>query len=140
DPGPVSEPGLPVQSKTRTSLRDRVSLKTTPPESIQVPPPNGLAMHKPHFYQSPRACPAPDSAYGSDMERTAVNSIVSINSSLAEFPTPPPRPVLVPSPHSDQQFFRAVQASPHSPLQQRPHTSGTVSSRFPPQHLPPRDI
>ncbi|KAK1757374.1 hypothetical protein QBC47DRAFT_296790 [Echria macrotheca] len=138
-PRPVPKP----EPKKRTSLRDRVSQKTTPPESIQVPPPNGLAMHKPNFYQSPRACPAPDSAYGSDMERTAVNSIVSIvsiNSSLAEFPTPPPRPTLVPSPHSDQQFFRPVQASPHSPLQQRPHTSGTVSSRLPPQHVPPRDI
>ena len=140
-PQPQQEPqpqtDLEVQPRQRTSLRQRVSLKTTPPESIQVPPPNGLAMHRPMYYQSPRACQAPDSAYGSDMERPPVNSVASINSSLAEFPAPPVRSILVPSPHSDQQFFRPVQASPYSPLQQRPHTSGTVG---PPQYIPSRDI
>ncbi|KAK5663758.1 hypothetical protein OQA88_4189 [Cercophora sp. LCS_1] len=137
---PEPEPEPEVQPRQRTSLRQRVSLKTTPPESIHVPPPDALEYRRPRYQQSPRLYQAPDSAYASDMERPPVNSIASINSSLADFPTPPPRPMLVPSPHSDQQFFRPVQASPHSPLQQRPHTSGTVSSRVPPQHIPPRDI
>lgn len=127
---------LEVLPKQRTSLRQRVSLKTTPPESIQIPPPNAPELHRPKYNQS-RVYQAPDSAYGSDMERPPVNSVVSIDCSLAEFPTPPPRPVMVPSPHSDQQFFRPVQASPHSPLQQRPHTSGTVG---PHHQLPPRNI
>jgi len=132
----VAEAEHEVQPRQRTSLRQRVSLKTTPPESIQIPPPNALEIHRPVYHESPRTYQAPDSAYGSDMERPPVNSIVSINSSLAEFPTPPARPVMVPSPHSDQQYFRPVQASPHSPLQQRPHTSGTVSTRAPPRNIP----
>lgn len=132
------EADLEMLPKQRTSLRQRVSLKTTPPESIQIPPPNALEMQRPMYTHSPRVYQAPDSAYGSDMERPPVNSIVTMNCSLAEFPTPPPRPKMVPSPHSDQQFFRPVQASPHSPLQQRPHTSG--SSRPAHHQPPPRNI
>ncbi|KAK4454826.1 hypothetical protein QBC34DRAFT_141737 [Podospora aff. communis PSN243] len=136
----VPDSDLEVLPKQRTSLRQRVSLKTTPPESIQIPPPNAPELHRPIYNQSPRVYQAPDSAYGSDMERPPVNSMVSIECSLAEFPTPPPRPIMVPSPHSDQQFFRPVQASPHSPLQQRPHTSGTMSARAPHNQPPPRNI
>ena len=136
----VPDSDLEVLPKQRTSLRQRVSLKTTPPESIQIPPPNAPELHRPVYNQSPRVYQAPDSAYGSDMERPPVNSMVSIECSLAEFPTPPPRPTMVPSPHSDQQFFRPVQASPHSPLQQRPHTSGTMSARASQNQPPPRNI
>lgn len=133
----VPEPDLEVDPypKQRTSLRDRVSLKTTPPESIQVPPPNTLAHPAVMAYQTFQA---PDSAYGSDMERPPVNSMASIDSSLADFSPPFVQPGMIPSPHSDRQFFRPVQANPYSPLQQRPHTSGTVGPHnFP---APPRNI
>ncbi|KAJ9130867.1 hypothetical protein NKR23_g11982 [Pleurostoma richardsiae] len=110
------------QPKQRTSLRQRVSLKTNPPESIHVPPRNAPELERPR-YVSPRVYQAPDSAYGSDIDRdrTAVHSFVENNNDFS----PPVFPKLIPSPQSDQQYFRPVQASPHSPLQQRPHTSGT---------------
>ncbi|KAK4170186.1 hypothetical protein QBC43DRAFT_339951 [Cladorrhinum sp. PSN259] len=132
----VPEPDLEVDlyPKQRTSLRDRVSLKTNPPDSIQVPPPNTLAHPSIMAYQTYQA---PDSAYGSDMERPPVNSLASINSSLADFSPPFVQPGMIPSPHSDRQFFRPVQANPYSPLQQRPHTSGTVGPQV---HAPPRNI
>lgn len=138
--GPAPHTETEVLPRQRTSLRQRVSLKTTPPESIQIPPPNAPELQRPVYNQSPRVYQPPDSAYGSDLDRTAVNSMISMTSidcSLNEFPAPPPRPAMVPSPHSDQQFFRPVQASPHSPLQQRPHTSGTVG---PHRQPPPRNI
>ncbi|KAJ9149721.1 hypothetical protein NKR19_g5498 [Coniochaeta hoffmannii] len=132
----VEEREPETQPKQRTSLRQRVSLKTTPPESILVPPPRSRdrqpqrqaspAHASPHIYQGP------DSAYASDFERQAVNSMVSMDSTLIDISPPSfQRPALIPSPHSDQQFFRPVQASPHSPLQQRPHTSHTVTPRHP---------
>ncbi|KAK1595750.1 uncharacterized protein LY79DRAFT_588362 [Colletotrichum navitas] len=99
----------------RTSLRQRVSLKTTPPESILIPPP---ARDLPHTRQeSSQEYQAPDSAYGSDVEQRP------------RYPTtnelsPPVLPPVLPSPRSEHQYYRPVQASPHSPLQQRPLTAG----------------
>ncbi|KAK4105362.1 hypothetical protein N658DRAFT_503522 [Parathielavia hyrcaniae] len=144
-PDPAQAPELiisgdpEVHTAQRTSLRQRVSLKTTPPESIHVPPPNGLGLQGP-VHIAPRTYQAPDSAYGSDMERPPVNSMASINSSLADI-SPPfiHYPGMIPSPHSERQFFRPVQANPYSPLQQRPHTSGTVGPHnfpAPPRHTP----
>jgi hypothetical protein len=137
DPAQAPELVIPEDPEVHTapqriSLRQRISLKTTPPESIQVPPPNALGLQA-QLHAAPRAYQAPDSAYGSDMERPAVNSMASISSSLADLPPPfihPPG--MIPSPHSERQFFRPVQASPYSPLQQRPHTSGTIG----PHHFP----
>lgn len=152
-------------NNNRTSLRDRISLKMNPPGSIHVPPPDThhhavqqhqnystsarVAYHN-HLQQqnSYQTFQAPDSAYGSgsDMERPPVNSITSISSSLADFSPPPSfiAPGLIPSPHSDRQFFRPVQANPYSPLQQRPHTSGTVGGvqqfNFPHPPIPSRNI
>ncbi|KAK4230687.1 hypothetical protein QBC38DRAFT_356471 [Podospora fimiseda] len=132
----VPEPDLEVDPypKKRTSLRDRVSLKTNPPDSIQVPPPNTLTHPSIVAYQTYQA---PDSAYGSDMERPPVNSMTSIGSSLADFSPPSFHPGMIPSPHSDRQFFHPGQGNLYSPMQQRPHTSGTVGHQFP---LPPRNI
>ncbi|KAK4218849.1 hypothetical protein QBC37DRAFT_274061 [Rhypophila decipiens] len=133
------------QPRQRTSLRQRVSLKTTPPESIQVPPREVVERRQP-VQLTPRTFQAPDSAYGSDVERPRAynnnNSISSIEPDLLDFPIPTVRPTLIPSPHSDQQFFRPVQASPHSPLQQRPHTSGTVNGGYAASHhgYPARNI
>ncbi|KAK2046889.1 hypothetical protein LZ31DRAFT_179459 [Colletotrichum somersetense] len=104
----------PMLSK-KTSLRQRVSLKTTPPESILIPPP---VRDLPHTRQeSPREYRAPDSAHGSDLEKRP------------RYPTanelsPPVLPPVLPSPRSEHQYYRPVQASPHSPLQQRPLTAG----------------
>ncbi|KAI0126428.1 hypothetical protein BJ170DRAFT_596026 [Xylariales sp. AK1849] len=120
------------EAPKRTSLRQRLSLKgSNPPESIQVPPRN---VNRPR-YQSPQVQAAhkvPDSAYGSDVEsRPPFNSVAEhlADLSLPAFPS------TIPSPRSDQQYFRPVQASPHSPLQRpwtsspaaipRPHTSAT---------------
>lgn len=165
------------QVKQRSSLRQRVSLKTAPPQSIQVPPPRAQERQRPTQAASPRtyqgrdsayrsgdstdqtlaqvssqegrntiyngrdsgyqgqdsSYQGPDSAYGSDIERPPIPSYVSMDpASVALPPTPEfQRPQLIPSPYSDQQFFRPVQASPHSPLQQRPHTSHTVTARHP---------
>ncbi len=125
------DPDLQFAPKQRTSLRQRVSLKTTPPESIQVPPLNAPEFQRP-ANNSPQTYQGPDSAYGSGMERPSLTSLVSsIDPSLDDFPAPVLRPTLIPSPQSDQQYFRPVQASPHSPLQQRPHTSGTMNPRYP---------
>ncbi|EJT80990.1 hypothetical protein GGTG_00980 [Gaeumannomyces tritici R3-111a-1] len=129
---PVSSGDDGLRRPGRTSLRQRVSLKTNPPESIHVPPPDAPELQRPVF-ASPRTFQAyetfvgPDSAYGSDNERTAVNSMA--DPAPVDF-SPPVFPGILPSPHSDQQYFRPVQASPHSPLQQRPHTSGTSAPRY----------
>lgn len=147
-PDPAQAPELVVepeqapmlQPTPRTSLRQRVSLKTNPPQSIQVPSPNGYEMQQ-AYNPAYRGYQAPDSAYGSDMERPPVHSMASINSSLADFPPPAFQPGMIPSPHSERQFFRPVQANPYSPLQQRPHTSGTVGPHHfpaPPRNAPSR--
>ncbi len=124
---------LSLQSKQRTSLRQRISLRTNPPDSIQVPPlPSAPELQRPVFaspktYKNYQTFTGPDSAYASDADRTAVNSSV-VEPPAKDF-SPPVFPGIVPSPNSDQQYFRPVQASPHSPLQQRPHTAGYGMSR-----------
>ncbi|PFH57426.1 hypothetical protein XA68_15086 [Ophiocordyceps unilateralis] len=56
-----------------------------------------------------------DSAYGTDVDGHSLRRGSA---------SPPPRPHMVHSPCSEQnQFYRPVRASPHSPLQQRPHTA-----------------
>ncbi|KAJ2892027.1 hypothetical protein MKZ38_010416 [Zalerion maritima] len=115
----------------RTSLRDRVSQRTHPPESIQVPPLNVVDFRGPvQQNPSPRPAatfPAPDSAYGSDVERRpTINSVVT-DASIPEMSPPIFNRGLMPSPRSDQQRYFPVQASPHSPLQQRPWTSGDTA-------------
>jgi hypothetical protein len=141
DPEVVTADTLASTTKPtqRTSLRQRVSLKTTPPESIQVPP-NTLNIQPVHGGLPRTTYQAPDSAYGSDLERPPANTTAPVDPGpidpvLVDFKPPFAQQgsVLIPSPLSDRQFFRPVQASPHSPLQQqRPHTSGTVG----PQHFP----
>ena len=110
------------QPRQRSSLRQRVSLKTNPPESIHVPPPNAPELTGPRG--SSQVYQGPDSAYGSDAEPAPTNSRAAAETSPTNL-SPPVflRPGPIPSPYSDQHNFRPVQASPHSPLQQRPHTS-----------------
>ncbi|KAI1082059.1 hypothetical protein F5B20DRAFT_569517 [Whalleya microplaca] len=137
-PEPVPSPTVqdPISPKQegqpkRTSLRQRLSLKgANPPQSIQVPPRNPLRPPKPRYesgqhqspqHLSPRTYQGPDSAYGSDVEvRQPVHPIIHPSVDMS----PLALPNTIPSPRSDQQYF-PVRASPHSPLQQRPWTSGT---------------
>ncbi|KAF7559311.1 hypothetical protein G7046_g4846 [Stylonectria norvegica] len=125
-------------AQKRTSLRQRVSLKTTPPDSIFVPPRNATERQSHHLspgaYASPRTgnSQARDSAYGFDGDASHQHRLPRA-SSHADF-SAPVRPPLMPSPRSDhQQYYHPVRASPHSPLQQRPHTAGPPEA----QHRPP---
>ncbi|KAG7114011.1 hypothetical protein HYQ44_008713 [Verticillium longisporum] len=106
----------------KTSLRQRVSMKTTPPESIHIPRPHRADFQRPP--QATRTHQSPDSAYGSDdQQRPRYGTIHELS--------PPALPPVVASPRSEHhQFYRPVQASPHSPLQQRPLTAG-ASPRTP---------
>ena len=125
-----------VQLSHKTSLRDRVSLKIELPKDIHVPPANALEFPRPR-YPTPQGTPqgSPRSQrhlgppHASDMDRHTINDAAKqYNNNNLDF-TPPTFPNLIPSPASEHQYFRPVQASPHSPLQQRPHTAGTVVNR-----------
>lgn len=119
----------------RTSLRDRRSLKIELPKDIHVPAANALELQLPRFptpndaspQGSPRSNRPQDHARGSEKDGNPNNDAAKryINVDY----TPPAFPNLIPSPASEHQYFRPVQASPHSPLQQRPHTAGTVGNR-----------
>ncbi|KAH7375677.1 hypothetical protein B0T11DRAFT_323673 [Plectosphaerella cucumerina] len=103
---PVQRPAqkpIPAPVSKRTSLRQRVSLKTQPPDSIRIPPPH-QAEYRPasHGSLGSHAPGTPDSAYSEDTQRPRYGTI-------AEMP---------------------VQASPHSPLQQRPQTAGASPPQY----------
>ncbi|RSL46358.1 hypothetical protein CEP54_013896 [Fusarium duplospermum] len=119
-----------VGLEKRTSLRQRVSQKTTPPVSIQIPPRNTIEIQS-SLRPSPGGITprtsrsqAPDYSHASDLEAYQPHRLPRA-SSHADFGAPAVHPALMPSPHSEhQQFYHPVRASPHSPLQQRPHTAG----------------
>ncbi|KAI0881467.1 uncharacterized protein GGS22DRAFT_181628 [Annulohypoxylon maeteangense] len=128
-PAPIPSPRVqdpPVekqeeQPKKRTSLRQRLSSRgSNLPEAIQVPPRNAPELQRPRYpavqnqshHQSPRLYQGPDSAYSSDSEARPIPPLPNFTTTI-------------PSPRSDQQHYFPVRASPHSPLQQRPWTSGT---------------
>lgn len=151
-----------------TSLRERVSQKSTPPTSIQIPAPDAPVLQKPVFhspstYQNYQTFTGPPAEISTEKEVRqhslprpqqripAPHAQAAMRSSssgliVAHPPrtgsgqsgsdlSPPVFPGLIPSPHSDQQHFRPVRASPHSPLQQRPHTAGYGA--VPPGHNNP---
>lgn len=117
----------------KTSLRDRVSASGSVPKAIHVPPVNAREFQRPpvttNRYQTPVGSPQsqrpPQSSRGPEMQRHPEAVRRHHTQQLDSF-TPPTYPSLLPSPASERQHFRPVQASPHSPLQQRPHTAGTV--------------
>lgn len=114
----------------KTSLRDRVSLKIELPTAIHVPPVNALELQRlryPTPQQSPHSYRPPGSAPSHETERNTYHGNPK-HHTTNDF-SPPSFPSLIPSPASERQHFRPVQASPHSPLQQRPHTAGTVVNR-----------
>lgn len=142
-PAPIPSPRVqdpPVEKQEeqptkRTSLRQRLSSKgSNLPEAIQVPPRNAPELQRPKYpavqnqspqHQSPRVYQGPDSAYGSDNEARPPVRVRTEYSDLMEAPPLPNFTTTIPSPRSDQQHYFPVRASPHSPLQQRPWTSGT---------------
>ncbi|KAG5931588.1 hypothetical protein E4U53_001691 [Claviceps sorghi] len=123
----------------RASIRSRVSQKTNPPEAIKIPPRRAAAATtrgpSPNSETSQTSQSNPfDSAYGSDADSITQPMVSQVDSEYSMSP-PPRRPQVTHSPCSDhQQYYRPVRASPHSPLQQRPHTA-VGSGRTPPMHL-----
>ncbi|KAM0249892.1 hypothetical protein ACHAQJ_008831 [Trichoderma viride] len=133
-------------AQRRTSLRERVSQKMMPPGNIQIPTRSLKGMEK---YAPSSGTTTPqtmrshhfDSAYESDAERHGRHP----SGSSSNLTMSPPQVNVVPSPRSDRQrYYHPVQASPHSPLQQRPHTAvGHGQSAYhqagsnlaPPHHL-----
>lgn len=125
-PTPLQTNALGINSsgmqQGNASIRNRVSQKTTPPEAIQIPPrsvpgPSPVAATPRTTHSNPF-----DSAYGSDSESVTQPALSQVGSEYGI--SPPSRPQVTHSPRSDQQqYYRPVRASPHSPLQQRPHTA-----------------
>lgn len=113
----------------KTSLRDRVSLKEKLPTAIHVPPVNAYEIQRPRYptpQTSPQGDQRPPGTSHSEMDRPrGMQHQDRHHTTHLDF-SPPQFPTLIPSPASERQTFRPVQASPHSPLQQRPHTAGTV--------------
>lgn len=116
----------------KTSLRDRVSLREKLPTAIHVPPVNAYEVQRPRHptpQASPRGEQRPPGTSYSEMDRPRrIQHQDRHHTTHLDF-SPPHFPTLIPSPASERQTFRPVQASPHSPLQQRPHTAGTVVHR-----------
>ncbi|UNI23135.1 hypothetical protein JDV02_008972 [Purpureocillium takamizusanense] len=126
--------------RKQTSIRHRVELKTNVPDAIQIPPrafTDPLSQRPSSQRATPRTAVSHpfESAYGSDTDRRSRRQASKESSDMSL--SPPVRPQNTRSPRSDhQQYYRPVQASPHSPLQQRPHTAaGPRASQFRPQHL-----
>lgn len=110
----------------RTSLRERVEKL---PTAIHVPPMNDYEIRRPRYptpQGSLRGQDPPGSSHGPHLERP--RQPVRHNTTNLDF-SPPKFPSLIPSPASERQHFRPVQASPHSPLQQRPHTANPTAGR-----------
>ncbi|KAI2468711.1 hypothetical protein F4781DRAFT_422474 [Annulohypoxylon bovei var. microspora] len=141
-PAPIPSPRVqdpPIEKQEeqpkRTSLRQRLSSKgSNLPEAIQVPPRNAPDFQRPRYpttqnqsprHQSPGVYQGPDSAYGSDNEVRLPVRATTEYGDITEMPPVPNLTTTIPSPRSDQQHYFPVRASPHSPLQQRPWTSGT---------------
>ncbi|KAF4454968.1 hypothetical protein F53441_2625 [Fusarium austroafricanum] len=120
----------------RTSLRQRVSLKKPPPESIHIPPrtfaePQPSRPSPSNTTRTARSH-APDYTLGSDLEVQQPHRLPRATSH-ADFSSTPAYPPIMPSPHSEyQQIYHPVRASPHSPLQQRPHTAGPAEGQYRP--------
>ncbi|PHH61456.1 hypothetical protein CDD81_364 [Ophiocordyceps australis] len=115
----------------RDSLRQRVARKTSLPEAIHIPPrpmtnasAHGPSAHPTSLMARATSQQLPhDSAYSSDVEARSLRQS-SLAGSEQSLSPPATRPQILHSPRSDQQqFYRPVRASPHSPLQQRPHTA-----------------
>ena len=118
--------------RRKPSLRDRVA---NPPNSIRIPPSIDSPLYAPSpNFATPRTSnsvpyePSTTSKADSYGRRNHSRGGSSADVSLSELRN------AMPSPISDRQSFRPVRASPHSPLQQRPHTAAGPQ-RPPGSHL-----
>ncbi|TQV96467.1 hypothetical protein V2A60_003134 [Cordyceps javanica] len=128
-PAPVPSPILvatpssaePPPLRKRHSLRNRVM---NPPTSLQIQPtshPESPMYVPSSYFGTPRTTSSmhdlrsPDTGYSRPPPRARVTSPL-------ESPSPDLR-TFTPSPFSEHHSFHPVRASPHSPLQQRPHTA-----------------
>ncbi len=132
-PAPVQQPTPepePVQeSSRRASLRQRFSLKRKAIPSTSISQPNIPELKRPELITSP-SYTGHDSAYCSDSDKIVSRTDSVFEESYFQLRPAPQPPVsfdspFVSSPRSDQQTFRPVQASPHSPLQ-RPWTAAPL--------------
>ncbi|KAI2626391.1 hypothetical protein GGS21DRAFT_540875 [Xylaria nigripes] len=140
---PMFQETLSTHVPKRTSLRQRVSMKGgNLPEVIHVPPHHSLEMAPSRYqlapltYRDGTLAPtysgvlAPLTYRGGGSEYVSSLEVQRSHDSPEEVPGDGPAPRIlstVSSPHSDKpQYFYPVRASPHSPLQQRPHTSATA--------------
>lgn len=131
DKYPVEDAPSTRPISKKSSLRSRIS---KPPEAISIPPRSPVQkaarVPSPGYAATPATTASNnnDSAYGSDIDvkfrqqRPRGRSSVDLS--------PPNIAGLVPSPHSEHQYYRPVNASPHSPLQQRPQTSAAENYHF----------
>lgn len=104
------------------ALRERSS---NPPDAIRIPPRS--------VPQSPMNGLSPNYAGARTASATMYNSsrmsdgdghaTLRVAADSPELVSPNGQHQLVPSPHSEHNYYRPVQASPHSPLQQRPSTA-----------------
>lgn len=120
----------------KASLRDRISgsQKGEVPKAIHVPPVNAQEFRRQKSARSqgsPQSRRPPHTAGGPETQRHP-EAMQRHHTNLDL--NPPAFPSLLPSPASERQHFRPVQASPHSPLQQRPHTANTVVGDYSLQH------
>ena len=152
NPGPVRESSQ--NSLPSKSIRHRVSLRRAVPQDIRIPSSNSnnhshsRAESRPSLV-SPRMSnnsshPEVRESAGSGMQQYRESS-GSEASSFQQHVIPrvashaelrPVRPTLMQSPNSDYQHYHPVRASPHSPLQQRPHTAVGAHSNRPSGYFP----
>lgn len=125
--GPRAVGGATAKPGSRGSLRQRMSLRSMVPDAIQIPPRSAAetpTTRPTSKYATPPSTTSQpfDSAYCSDTEARSLGRGAYAGSEPSMSPLV--RPHMVHSPRSDYlQYYRPVEASPHSPLQQRPHTA-----------------
>jgi hypothetical protein len=115
-----SEPDQPIQKKQ--SLRQRVSVKTNLPEAIHIPSAGEtLARRSRAGLTSPSTATSQafDAVYAAEQIPIHRPPMRMVSQSDMSHHLPQKSPTR----SEQQQFYRPVMASPHSPLQQRPHTA-----------------
>lgn len=159
-PEPQRQSVLPQTAPQKhTSIRQRVSLRGPPPQDIRIPSRNTLerpgSRASPAF-MSPRASnniQIRDSSSSNNLyvRDSAGSSHLQVRDSsgseadpyrqhnlprVASYADLPIRPPLMQAPNSDYQHYHPVRASPHSPLQQRPHTAAGPQANRPSTYFP----
>jgi hypothetical protein len=120
----------------RTSIRDRVSIKADPPQHIRIP----SQVEKEHAsFASPHTSVFSDQGSSSSESPEALRQLYLPR--MASQMELQKQHSFLQSPNSDFQHYHPVRASPHSPLQQRPHTAvdpGRGHAHRPSGYFPPQ--